>query len=469
MKWVVLWTDACVFLLVLSLVLFMFLMLNNQHNRERWLSVFRSKLGMISFIVILSYVFIALMDSIHFRMAFSNADIESETQETFYSNEIISVLDLFKGEPESTYSKPFAIEAYNRIMAKDEEGNTVRVHPRLQHAGVHLDEGQSQWSDIVSKSLVGVVYGLLISALVIGAHRVILLIFLRGSIQESSSSQVGNGSPIAWKTAYITLMIIISVFTWMMYLSQYYHILGTDQVGRDTLFSCLKGIRTGVLIGALSTLIMMPIAITLGIVAGYFKGWVDDVVQYLYTTLSSIPSILLIAASVLMFKTYIDNHPDVFEVGMERADAKFIAICCILGVTSWATLCRLMRAETLRISQLDYVQAAHAFGVSHVRILMRHILPNVKHIILITFVMDFSAIILMEAVLSYIGVGVESPMVSWGGMINLARAELAREPVVWWNLVGAFIFMFILVLASNLFSDLVNEAFDPKNNRRISS
>jgi len=208
--------------------------------------------------------------------------------------------------------------------------------------------------------------------------------------------------------------------------------------------------------------VMLPIAVSLGVAAGYFKGWVDDVVQYLYTTLSSIPGILLIAASVLLFQVYIDLNPDFFEVGMEKADARFVALCFILGVTSWSTLCRLMRAETLKISQLGYVQAAHAFGVSNARIIWRHILPNVVHIILITFVLEFSALVLAEAVLSYIGVGIDPAMASWGNMINAARAELSREPVIWWTLVGAFFFMFVLVLSANLFSDLVRDAFDPR-------
>ena len=122
----------------------------------------------------------------------------------------------------------------------------------------------------------------------------------------------------------------------------------------------------------------------------------------------------------------------------------------------------MIRGETLKISQLEFVQAAHAFGVSHSRIVTRHILPNIVHIILITFVLDFSSLVLAEAVLSYIGVGIDPAMGSWGNMINSARSELSREPVVWWTLSGAFFFMFVLVLAANLFADLVRDAFDPR-------
>jgi len=121
----------------------------------------------------------------------------------------------------------------------------------------------------------------------------------------------------------------------------------------------------------------------------------------------------------------------------------------------------MLRAETLKVSQLDYVQAAHAFGVNHRRVIGKHILPNVTHLILIAIVLDFSMFVLAEAVLSYIGVGVDPDMHSWGNMINAARSELSRDPVVWWSVSAAFILMFTLVLAANLFSDEVRNAFDP--------
>jgi len=137
-------------------------------------------------------------------------------------------------------------------------------------------------------------------------------------------------------------------------------------------------------------------------------------------------------------------------------------------VTSWTTLCRLLRAESLKLRELEYVQAARAFGVSNVRIMLRHIFPNVMHIVLISLVMDFSGLVLAEAVLSYVGIGVDPSTTSFGTMINTARLELAREPVIWWSLCAAFVFMFALVLAANLFSDAVRDALDPHvKSRRV--
>jgi len=240
------------------------------------------------------------------------------------------------------------------------------------------------------------------------------------------------------------------------------HLFGTDKVGQDVLYLTLKSIRTGLLIGTLTTLIMLPAAVLLGIVAGYVGGWVDDVIQYLYTTLNSIPGVLLIAAAVLMMQVVIDMHPDWFATAAERADARLLALCAILGITSWTGLCRLLRGETLKLREMEYVQAARAFGVGPLAIMLRHILPNLMHIVLIAIVMDFSGLVLAEAVLSYVGIGVDPNTISFGTMINAARLELAREPMVWWSLAAAFTFMFVLVLAANLFADAVRDAFDPR-------
>ena len=162
------------------------------------------------------------------------------------------------------------------------------------------------------------------------------------------------------------------------------------------LYQALKSIRTAVVIGSLATIATLPLAIVLGILAGYFKGWVDDGIQYFYTVLSSIPPILLVAAFVLLINVYIDQHADSFETGVERAEFRLFLLCLILGVTGWATLCRLLRAETMKIAELDYVQAAHAFGVSKWRVMARHVLPNVMHLVLIVAVLDFSALVLVR-------------------------------------------------------------------------
>jgi peptide/nickel transport system permease protein len=222
------------------------------------------------------------------------------------------------------------------------------------------------------------------------------------------------------------------------------HLFGTDKVGNDVLYRALKGARTALIIGGFTTLIAIPLAIFFGVIAGYFGGWVDDTVQYIYSTLASIPSVLLIIAFMVLFGQGLWN------------------LCIIMGISSWTGLCRLLRGETLKLRELEYIQAAEAFGVNRLKIILKHIAPNVMHIVLIVAILRFSGLVLTEAVLSYLQIGVEPTTGSWGNMINTARLELARDPVVWWNLAAAFLFMFGLVLPANLFGDAVRDALDPR-------
>ena len=196
--------------------------------------------------------------------------------------------------------------------------------------------------------------------------------------------------------------------------------------------------------------------------AGYFKGWVDDLIQYLYTTLNSIPGVLLIAASILLVQIYMSNHADDFNSLIERADVRLLFLCLILGITSWTGLCRLLRAETFKLREMEYIQAARTVGLKNITILSRHVMPNFMHIVIINVAIDFSGLVLAEAVLSYINIGVDPTMNSWGNMINQARLEMARDPLVWWSLTAAFVFMFTLVLFANLFADVVRDALDPR-------
>ena len=130
-----------------------------------------------------------------------------------------------------------------------------------------------------------------------------------------------------------------------------------------------------------------------------------------------------------------------------------------LGVTGWVGLCRLVRGETLKLRELDYVKAARALGVSEARIVFRHVLPNLMHLVIITSVLLFSGLVLSEAVLSWLGIGIDG---SWGQMIDQARDELARDPIIWWNLFAASTALFVLILSVNFVGDAVRDILDPK-------
>ena len=459
-------TDLLIYLLVCCAIFFIAYIRKQPHLSEPWKQVFKNKIAMSSAVVLSFFIIIGLMDSVHYRQADSaSSNIKEQAS---YSTEMLSLLDsslnYISKNQERTYSAPFSIYSYAKENFTNSNGVKYRAYPRLIYAGSHLEQSNEKYMmDVVTKSIKGLSIGLGVSSLLI----VIVLFFIKKNNNESYRSvflRILNGHyELPWKVMLFTLMFIITFIVWLLYMSNFYHVMGTDKVGQDVFYLTLKSIRTGLVIGTLTTIIMLPFAIALGIMAGYFKGVVDDIIQYVYTTLTSIPGILLIVAVMLAIDVYIENHVELFETAIQRADLKLLALCVVLGITSWTGLCRLLRGEVFKLRELEYIQAARALGVSDFKIILSHIIPNVMHIVLIVVVLDFSGLVLAEAVLAYIGVGVDPSTISWGNMINSARLELAREPVVWWSLMAAFSFMFALVLAANLFSDAIRDAFDPRS------
>ncbi len=373
-QWVILTTDALLYVLFISVLIFIFWVRRHEQWLSPWRYVARNKMAKVACSILILFLAIAILDSFHFRPAVD----QTNHQQRYYSSNVVSLLDYILSpigqHYEQTYSAPMATHSFVKSYVVLSSGQQKQFYPKLN----------------------------------------------------------------------------------------YFHILGTDKVGADIFYQSMKSVRTGIVIGTVTTLVMLPFALLLGMMAGFFGGWIDDIIQYLYTTLSSIPGVLLISASVIAIQIYIANHPNTFQTIAERADIRLLALCVILGVTSWTSLCRLLRAETLKIREMDFVRASIALGVTRFKIILRHIFPNVLHIVLITVVLDFSSLVLAEAVLSYVGVGVDPTSFSWGNMINSARLDLAREPVVWWPLFSAFLFMFVLVLAANIFADTVRDAFDPR-------
>jgi len=220
------------------------------------------------------------------------------------------------------------------------------------------------------------------------------------------------------------------------------HPFGTDIQGRDVLARAVHGAATALSVGFIASSIALVIGITLGALAGYYGGKVDALIVWLYTTIDSIPYILLIPSLT-------------FVLGRGLVNV-YIAV----GVTSWVTLCRLVRAEFMKHKSRDYVLAAEALGAGDGRKIFRHILPNVAHIGFVQFGLGFVSAIKFEVILSYLGVGVDPTTPSWGIMLDDAKLELSRP--FWGNLTAATLFMFFLVLAFNLFNDALRESLDPK-------
>ena len=222
------------------------------------------------------------------------------------------------------------------------------------------------------------------------------------------------------------------------------HLLGTDILGRDVLHLTLKGARVALLIGGFTSLIVIPIALLFGMSAGYAGGRWDAIVFFVMSTLASMPGLLLLVALIMV---------------MGRGP---LQVCVALGVTGWVGFCRLTRGETLKLRELEFVQAARALGASTPRILATHVLPNLAHLVLITFVLMFSGLVLAEAILSWLGIGIDG---SWGQMIDQARDELARDPVIVWNLAAASFALFGLILSVNVVGDALRDVLDPRTLR----
>ncbi len=460
----ILTTDVLVWLLVVTFAGFAVYVRYHPHLLAPWRKVLQSASGMVAFVVLSLFVIVGLLDSLHYRAA-----IDEHDGEPVYAVEVLSVLDKI-AEPlrtreEKTYSAPFAAYLFAKETIEGPEGQelAVRAYPRLRYGGAHLSNPETELkADVMRRGLRAVGAGAvtwlalcLLVCLLLGRGK-------EGGMRSAWSAIWAGRTEVPWRAVLITLGLLLATASPLVTLSTYYHVFGTDKVGQDVFYLALKSVRTGLVIGTLTTLVMLPFAILLGTMAGYFKGWVDDLIQYVYTTLNSIPGILLIAAAVLMMQVYIETNPERFASTIERADFRLLWLCLILGVTTWTGLCRLLRAETLKIREMEYIQAAQAFGVSRLRIIGRHVVPNVAHLVLIAVVLDFSGLVLAEAVLAYIGVGVDPSMNSFGGMINSARLEMAREPMVWWLLAAAFVFMLLIVLSANLLADAVRDAFDPR-------
>ena len=219
------------------------------------------------------------------------------------------------------------------------------------------------------------------------------------------------------------------------------YIFGTDIFGRSVFLKTLKGAEVAMSVGLITAIISMIIGVTLGAIAGFFGGRVDEFIVWFYTTFSSIPYIMLLVAITFILGKGI------------------VAVYLALGLSSWVNLCRLIRGEVIRHKDREYVHAASAIGVSQMSRLFKHIIPNVLHIVIINFSLQFQTAIKSEVILSYLGLGVQGRP-SWGTMINDAKQELAQG--VWWQLAAATIAMFFIVLAFNTLGDALRDALDPK-------
>ena len=231
------------------------------------------------------------------------------------------------------------------------------------------------------------------------------------------------------------------------------NIFGTDIFGQSVFRKTLYGARISITVALCASLLSIAIGVPLGAAAGYFRGFVDDVIVWVYSTLSSVPYVLLILAFAVVLR-----DKTLFGHRLTGITAAYLAI----GLTSWAGICRLIRGEVIKHKDREYVLAAVSYGCSRRRIILRHLMPNVLHIVIVDFTLRFVAFVHAEVILSFLGLG-ESDRPSWGAMINDARMELSRG--VWWQMAAATAAIFVFSLALNIFGDALRDSLDPKLGR----
>jgi peptide/nickel transport system permease protein len=241
------------------------------------------------------------------------------------------------------------------------------------------------------------------------------------------------------------------------------HILGTDYRGRDVFWKGFFGIRTALKVGIIGALFAALIGTALGITAGYFGGKTDDVIVWLYSVFASVPTLLFILAFALLLRKgfltpSLASGFALLSKGL-NTDPGMLALYLGIGLTGWVSLCRVARAEAMRLKERAYIQAAKNLGFGPFRIIIKHILPNLFHIVIIYFTMRFAYAVMTEVIVSYLGMGVQLEP-SWGVMIADGQQRLWRG--VWWEIAAATGFMFFLVLSLHVLGDFLRDALDPK-------
>ncbi len=231
--------------------------------------------------------------------------------------------------------------------------------------------------------------------------------------------------------------------------------LGTDGFGRSILQKTLLGANVSMTVGLTANIIAIPLGMVLGAIAGYYGGWIDDIIVWLYSTLASIPGLVKLLAIKFAFIDKVLWKGSWYELDLDGLPG----ICIALGVISWIGTCRLVRAETMKLREMDYVLAARASGRGGLSILFRHIIPNLLHIGIINFSLGFVGAISAEVFLSFLNLGVQDRP-SWGRMISDAKMQLVAGQ--WWEIGAATVAIFLIVLAWNIFGDRLRDALDPK-------
>lgn len=232
------------------------------------------------------------------------------------------------------------------------------------------------------------------------------------------------------------------------------HPFGTDSTGRDVLARTIYGGQISLVIALLSVTVTTTLGVLLGIVAGYYGGWIDSLIMRGAEALLSIPLLFFL---LVLSKTFENRIPDVVLLGRTLTGSVVVMIL-IIGFTGWMSLARIVRASALSLKERDFVLAARALGMTHTRILLRHILPNALAPVIVFATLGVSQAILLESYVSFLGVGVSEPTPSWGNMLQRANERLDSAPWLW---IFPGLLVTLTVVSINFIGDGLRDALDP--------
>lgn len=239
------------------------------------------------------------------------------------------------------------------------------------------------------------------------------------------------------------------------------HWMGTDDTGRDIFARIIHGGQISLFVGATAVIISVTLGTLIGGLAGYFGGWVDTILMRFTESMLSIPQLFLL----IVLGKFIGRNITTINIFGITVSGSVLIVICVIGLTSWMALARIVRANVLSLKELDYVSVSKSLGSSELRIFFRHLIPNTMGVIIVATTLGLAGSILSEAYVSFLGLGIQPPTASWGNMLTAAQTFVQQGS--WWMWVFPSTFIVLTILSVNLMGDGLRDAFDPRSNRHM--